>query len=232
MVAPSFGRGLTALEMMVKPAQQDAEGAVGDSSPDLIQVRDLFLDSIAVKQQVVDAHLHVIIEMGRLTARALQQGNKILLCGNGGSAADAQHLAAELLIRLRPQFDRSGLPALSLATDTSSLTACGNDLSIEGYYERLVRALGKPGDILIGISTSGNSPNIQRALRAAREVGMVTLGLLGSDGGTAKAECDLALVVPSQVTGRVQEAHITIGHALMELVERILAESGYFELKP
>lgn len=193
----------------------------------LAHLRNLFEESIAVKQQVLDAHLDTIAQMADLIAASLQRGGKMLLCGNGGSAADAQHLAAELLIRLRPEVNRAGIPALALAMDPSSLTACGNDYSFEVYYERLVRALGKPGDVLLGISTSGNSSNIVRALRAAGEIGITALGLLGNGGGLAVSECKLALVVPSAVTGRIQEAHITIGHALMELIEDRLLQDGH-----
>ena len=168
-----------------------------------------------------------IVLMAEAIFQSLRQGGKVLLCGNGGSAADAQHLAPELLVRLRPHINREGIPALALATDTSSLTACGNDYGFEVYYERMTRALGRPGDVLIGITTSGRSPNVVRALRAAREKGMVTIGLLGGDGGPALAECDLALVVPSTVTGRVQETQIAVGHAVMEPVEDLLMERGY-----
>ena len=122
-------------------------------------------------------------------------------------------------MRLRPEVDRDPLPALALALDPSSLTACGNDYSFEIYFERMTRALGQPGDILLGISTSGRSPNVVAALRAARESGLVTLGFLGGTGGLALAQCDIALVVPSAETGRIQEVHIAAGHALMELVE-------------
>jgi D-sedoheptulose 7-phosphate isomerase len=142
-----------------------------------------------------------------------------LLCGNGGSAADAQHLAAEMLVRLRPDVNRDGVPAIALAMDPSSMTACGNDYSFEVYFERMTRALGRPGDVLIGITTSGKSPNVIKAMQAARQIGMTTLGLLGGNGGPALAECDMALVVPSTETGRIQEGHIAIGHALMELIE-------------
>ena len=187
----------------------------------------MFAASIAVKQEVMESQVEIVVQMAELISRSLQNGGKLLLCGNGGSAADAQHLAAELLVRLRPQVDRDGIPALALATDTSSLTACGNDYSFEVYYERLVTTLGKPGDVLMGITTSGRSSNIVRALHAARAREMVTLGLLGSGGGDALAECDLALVVPSDTTARIQEAHITIGHALMELVEDLLFDSAF-----
>lgn len=175
----------------------------------------------------METQADIIVRMAEVIYQSVRQGGKVLLCGNGGSAADAQHLAAELLVRLRPHVNREGIPALALATDTSSLTACGNDYGFEVYYERMTRTLGRPGDVLIGITTSGRSPNVIRALRAAREKGMVTIGLLGGDGGPALVECDLALVVPSTVTERIQETHITAGHALIELIEDLLLESGY-----
>jgi D-sedoheptulose 7-phosphate isomerase len=198
-----------------------------EASAKAARIRALFQDSIVSKQRVMETQAEIIISMAEVVVQSLRQGGKVLLCGNGGSAADAQHLAAELLVRLRPDVDRDAIPAIALAADTSSLTACGNDYSFEGYYERLVRVLGKQGDVLIGITTSGKSPNIVRALRAARELKIATLGLLGSGGGPAFAECDIALVVPSDVTGRIQEAHITIGHALIELVEEMSLESGH-----
>ncbi len=191
------------------------------------RIRSLLQASIALKQQVMETQVDTIVEMAEAIVQSLQQGGKVLLCGNGGSAADAQHLAAELLVRLRPQVNREGIPAIALAMDTSSMTASANDYSFEVYYARMTRALGKPGDVLIGITTSGKSPNVVQALQAAREKGMVTMGFLGGDGGSALAECDLALVVPSTVTGRVQEVHTTVGHAMMELVEDLLLESGH-----
>ena len=194
--------------------------------------RSMFQASIDLKQKVLEAQMETVARIAEAMYRSLSQGGKILLCGNGGSAADAQHLAAELLVRLRPHVDRPGIPALALAVDTSSLTACGNDYDFEVYFERMTRALGRPGDILIGITTSGKSTNVIRALRAAREKEMLSIGLLGGDGGAALAECDLALVVPSNVTGRIQEVHITAGHVLMELVEDSLLEGGFFQSAP
>ena len=182
-------------------------------------VRDLFARSIDLKHQVSERYAGTIVQIAEVVADAILRGRKVLLCGNGGSAADAQHLAAELLIRLRPHIDRAPLPALALAADTSSLTACANDYSFEVYYERMTQALGAPGDILIAITTSGRSPNVVRALQAARQKQMVTVGLLGGGAEPALSHCDWAVVVPSTETGRVQEAHIAIGHALMELVE-------------
>ena len=193
------------------------------------RVRALLQASIDLKKEVMDQHSDVIVRMAEKVSSSLQNGGKVLLCGNGGSAADAQHLATELLIRLRSGVDRDGLPALALATDASSITACGNDYSFDHYYERMTNTLGRPGDVLIGITTSGQSENIVRALSAAQRKGMVSMGLLGGDGGRAVEHCDIALVVPSAITGRVQEAHIAIGHALMELVEDLLLDAGYLK---
>ena len=193
------------------------------------QVRELLRRSIALKEQLVESHAERAVEIAEACAGCLARGGKLMLCGNGGSAADAQHLAAELLIRLRSQVNRDGLPALALATDSSSLTACGNDYDFESYYARMAETLGRPGDVLIGITTSGRSQNVVRALNVARRKGITTIGLLGGDGGPALAECDLALVVPSSETGRIQEAHIAIGHAVMELIEDRLLAAGIIE---
>src|SRR6202012_5988037 len=190
------------------------------------QVRDLLRRSIAVKEMLIAGPSDAVVRMADICAAALAGGGKLMLCGNGGSAADAQHLAAEMLVRLRPQVERDGLPAIALAMDSSTMTACGNDYSFEILYERMVRALGRKGDVLIVFTTSGRSPNIVHALKAARAMGVTTLGMLGSDGGAALAECDEALVVPDRETGRIQEAHITLGHALMELIEDGLVAQG------
>jgi len=153
------------------------------------------------------------------------------LCGNGGSAADAQHLAAEMLIRLRPNNNRAGIPAISLAQDTSTITACGNDFGYKKLYERMVQSLGQEGDVLIAITTSGNSENIILAMKQARKMGIKVFGFLGSGGGKALELCDEAFIVPSDNTGRIQEAHITAGHALMEYIEDRLIESNYVHLQ-
>ena len=183
------------------------------------RVRQLFDRSIRIKQDVARQHAATIVAIALEIVGSLERGGKLLLCGNGGSAADAQHLAAEMLIRLRPHIDRDAIPALSLATDMSSITACANDYEYDAYFERMTRALGRPGDVLMGITTSGRSASVVRALHAARQGGLRTIGLLGGSGHPALVECDVALVVPSDETGRIQEAHITIGHAVMELVE-------------
>lgn len=152
----------------------------------------------------------------------LGNGGKILFFGNGGSAADAQHLAAELLVRYR--FNRRALAAIALTTDTSTLTACANDFSYEEVFSRQVEALCRPGDLAIGISTSGNSANVNRALEAAKAQGGIAAGLCGRDGGAMRDICDPLVVVPSAVTGRIQEMHILLGHAFCDLLERAAAD--------
>jgi D-sedoheptulose 7-phosphate isomerase len=153
-------------------------------------------------------------------AQSLRAGGKVMFCGNGGSAADSQHLASELTGRFVD--DRRPLAALALSTDSSALTCIANDYAFDQVFERQLRALGRPGDVLVAISTSGRSPNVQRAAIAARELGIGVVGLLGRDGGSIKALSDIALVVPSHSTARIQEAHIFIGHTLCALVEASL----------
>jgi D-sedoheptulose 7-phosphate isomerase len=150
-------------------------------------------------------------------ADALLHDNKLLLCGNGGSAADSQHLAAEFTGRFIK--DRKPLAAVALSTDSSALTCIANDYSFDEVFSRQVLAIGRPGDCLLAISTSGNSRNVIRAAEAARSIGIRTIGLLGRDGGVLRGICDLAVVVPSATTARIQEAHIFIGHALCAMVE-------------
>lgn len=161
-----------------------------------------------------------IAEMGSLISAALSNGNKLLVMGNGGSAADSQHFVAEIVGRFK--MERRALPAVALSTDTSILTAIGNDYGFESIFSRQVEALAVPGDIVVGLSTSGNSPNVLKALEVARERGCRTIGLLGKDGGSIRTACDLALVVPSTDTPRIQEGHITIIHIVCDLVEKAL----------
>lgn len=195
------------------------------------KVNELFTNSIEVKKRCLNDGLQPIVNMGEMIANLIENGNKIMLCGNGGSAADAQHLAAEMLIRLRPKNNREAVAAISLAQDTSTITACGNDFGYEFIYERMVSALGKDGDCLIGITTSGNSKNIIKAMKIARKMNIKVFGFLGSNGGLAMKHCDEKFLVPSRNTGRIQEAHITAGHALMELIEDKLLEKGYLNIK-
>ena len=157
---------------------------------------------------------------GRLAGQALAQGGKVLFCGNGGSAADSQHLAAELTGRFI--HDRRPLAAIALSTDSSALTCIANDYSFDEVFARQVAGLGRAGDVLIGISTSGNSRNVIRAVEEAQRLGMHTLGLLGRDGGQLRGLCQHSIVVPSAVTARIQECHILIGHTLCGLIEQEL----------
>jgi D-sedoheptulose 7-phosphate isomerase len=157
----------------------------------------------------------------QIAVDTLKKGNKILLCGNGGSAADAQHIAAELTGRYKSE--RRGLPAIALTTDTSALTAIGNDYGYGRVFDRQVEALANKGDLLIGISTSGNSANILSALTLAKEMGCMTLGFSGRDGGAMNALCDVNLVVPSNDTPRIQEIHILLGHTLCQIIDNELS---------
>lgn len=180
-------------------------------------------ESAAVKLQLADSHAApVIVETARRLAACIACGGKIMLCGNGGSAADSQHIAAEFTSRLRTSMERPGIPALALTTDTSFLTARANDYGFDDVFERLVDTLGRSGDALIGISTSGTSRNVVRAVALAREKGILTIGLLGGTGGALARLVDLAIVVPSSSVQHIQESHIAIGHILCELVEETL----------
>jgi len=181
-------------------------------------------DSAALKVQVAETQGGIIQAMVECMWESLQQGGKLLWCGNGGSAADAQHLATECMVRL--EAEREPLPAIALTTDTSLLTAAGNDHGFETIFARQVAGLGRPGDVLVAISTSGNSPNVVRAVEEARRRGLSTLGLLGRDGGRLKDMVHLALVVPSSSTQRIQEVHITVGHILCGALERRVLKSA------
>lgn len=175
-------------------------------------------ESAALKVHVAETQGPVIQAMIECIWESMQEGGKLLMCGNGGSAADAQHLATECMVRL--EAERVPLPAIALTTDTSLLTAAGNDYGFETIFARQVAGLGRPGDVLLTISTSGNSPNVVRAVEEARRRGLYTLGLLGKDGGRLKKMVHTALVVPSANTQRIQEVHITIGHILCGALER------------
>ena len=186
-------------------------------------VLDTMLYSARLKETVARQNSTVVVAMARMIAETFAAGGKVLICGNGGSAADAQHLATELTIRYRSSVQRPALPAIALSTDTSALTAGANDLGYDAVFARLVEAYGREGDILLGLSTSGNSKSVINALNYARLHGMKTLTLLGGDGGALKGAGDLEIIVPhSGSADRVQECHITIGHVIIDLVERML----------
>jgi|TARA_B110000483_G_scaffold243557_1_gene334107 D-sedoheptulose 7-phosphate isomerase len=187
-----------------------------------------FLESINVKQKILDQKSHEIIpEMGELIINSIIAGNKLLTCGNGGSAADAQHLAAELLIRLKPKNNRQSIPALSLAQDISTITACGNDFGFDQVFGRVLESIGNKGDILLIISTSGNSKNIIYAAEVAKKKNIAIISFLGSGGGKVLKICDKTFLVPSEDTARIQESHITAGHALMEYIENGLLKKKF-----
>jgi D-sedoheptulose 7-phosphate isomerase len=185
-------------------------------------IQDELKASAETKMKIFDQCADRIVKAVDLIINALNQKKKILLCGNGGSAADAQHLATEFVIRMNPAIKRPGIPAIALTTDSSLLTAGANDLGYDNVFARTVEALGSRGDVLIGISTSGKSESVNRALTTARSMGLSTIGFLGKDGGTMKDLVDIAIVVPSNDTQRIQEGHITIGHIICALVEREL----------
>jgi D-sedoheptulose 7-phosphate isomerase len=184
--------------------------------------RTHLLASAEVKRDVAATCLGEIVAAAEMMIETLRAGGKVMLCGNGGSAADSQHIAAEFTNRLSAELSRPPLAALALTTDTSFLTANANDYGFEHVFERQVQALGREGDVLIGISTSGTSQNVVRAVRCCRELHIKTIGLLGGNGGEVRQLVDVAIVVPSTSTQHVQEAHITIGHIVSQLVEEAL----------
>jgi D-sedoheptulose 7-phosphate isomerase len=191
---------------------------------ELIKMAKLhLLQSAETKQRVAEDGLESIVAAARLLSASFKSGGKVMLCGNGGSAADCQHIAAEFVSVLTQEFKRPGLKAVALTTDTSFLTAYANDFGFDGVFARQVETLGAPGDTLIGISTSGNSKNVIQAVESARKLKMRTIGLAGSGGRLPKL-VDVVIAVPSQSTQHIQEAHITIGHIMCDLVERCLFE--------
>lgn len=186
-------------------------------------MRELVKSTLEEHRQVVEKMAALEVEIasaGELCGHALVKGHRIFLCGNGGSAADAQHIAAELIGRF--VNDRRALPAIALTTDTSALTAIGNDYGYDEVFSRQVEGLCREGDVLIAISTSGNSGNVLKAVDTAHRAGASVIGLSGKSGGALDAKCDVSLVVPSDVTARIQEMHIVIGHLICALVEEHL----------
>jgi len=186
------------------------------------RIHGLIQASIATKQMLLrdTALVSTIAEVSRTIVEALRQGNKILLCGNGGSAADAQHIAAEFVGRFA--FDRPALSALALSVNSSCVTAIGNDYGFDLVFSRQIEALGKKGDVVIGISTSGNSANVLQAMSTSRRLDIRTVAFTGCAGGKLKSEVDFCLCAPSNETPRIQECHILIGHIISELVERTM----------
>jgi D-sedoheptulose 7-phosphate isomerase len=183
------------------------------------QISSIVEASIAVKQQLLSSPELIarIEQVTELVIKAFENGNKVLFCGNGGSAADAQHLAAEFSGRF--YFDRDPLPSEALHCNSSYMTAVANDYGYDVVYSRMIKGMGKPGDVLIGLSTSGNSVNIIKAMEQAKQIGMINVGLTGAGGGKMKDICDHLINVPSSDTPRIQESHIMVGHIICQLVE-------------
>ena len=181
-------------------------------------------ESIVLKRKI-EKFSKEIIGSVNLVANTLTKGGRIFLCGNGGSAADAQHLAAEYLIRLKKNNNRKSLPAISLAMDTSTLTACGNDLGFSNIFSRNLEALGKKSDLLIALSTSGNSLNVLKALKLSKKMELKSIALLGSKGGKMKGLANKEIIVPSHNVARIQESHIFLGHLIFELAEKIIVKN-------
>ncbi|MCK9373383.1 MAG: D-sedoheptulose 7-phosphate isomerase [Sulfuricurvum sp.] len=189
-------------------------------------IRAQIADSAATKQAILEneALINVIMKVAKACVEVYRNGKKTLLAGNGGSAADAQHIAAELVGRYG--FDRPSLPSLALTTDTSNLTAIGNDYGYEKVFSRQLEGMAQEGDLFIGISTSGNSQNVINAFESAKDRGVTTVALVGRDGGKMGEMADYAIIIPSNATPRIQESHILIGHILCDIIEKELFGGG------
>lgn len=196
-----------------------------DETSLISSAREHLLTSADVKRRYAENSAADLITVSRLVASCFTNGGKLMLCGNGGSAADCQHIAAEFTSILKQTFNRRALPAIALTTDSSFLTARGNDYGFDSVFSRQVEALGKPGDVLLGSSTSGNAKNVLLAMDAARGIGMNTVGLTGNGGGKLAIAVDHCLRVPSDVTAHIQECHIAMGHIIVAIVEKFLFNS-------
>lgn len=183
-------------------------------------IKNSLKESSEIKLKVLETCYDDILKISDVILDCIKSSNKLLFCGNGGSAADCQHIATEFMVRLSHDVKRPAIGAIALTTDSSNITAGGNDIGFDNIFARSVEGIGNKGDVLIGISTSGNSENIIRAMRKAKEKGIVTVGLLGKTGGKLKNECDFTICVPSENVQRIQESHITIGHIFVEITER------------
>ncbi|GBF49017.1 phosphoheptose isomerase [Leptospira ryugenii] len=185
-------------------------------------IKSTILDSIETKQKVLESNREHIEKAALLCIETLQKGGTLYFCGNGGSSSDASHIAAELVVRYKGGNERKALPAIALNADSGVLTACGNDYGYEHVFRRQVEAFGKPGDLFFGITTSGNSANIILALEEAKKIGLKSILLLGGTGGKLKGEAEVEIIVPSNVTARIQESHIMIGHIICSIIEKDL----------
>ena len=197
-------------------------------TPNTVQIdaiREQIIASMGLKEKLLSPEAcNDIGTIENVVLNAFTEGKKVFICGNGGSAADAQHIAAEFVVRFLPNSNRPPLPMIALTTDSSVLTACGNDFGYDKVFSQQLKAIGNRGDVVILISTSGNSANLIQAAQYANNNNITTIGLLGGDGGSLKALCNYSIVVPSTITARVQECHILIGHIICQRVE------GYYAL--
>jgi D-sedoheptulose 7-phosphate isomerase len=187
--------------------------------------RDHLLTSAETKRRYAESSVGELVNVGRQIAECFEAGGKLMLCGNGGSAADCQHIAAEFTSILTQTFDRRALPAIALTTDSSYLTARGNDYGFDSVFARQIEAIGKSGDILVGSSTSGNSKNVLLAFETARRMGIRTIGMTGRVGGKMVDAVDVVLRVPADATAHIQECHIAMGHIIVAVVEKLLFNS-------
>jgi D-sedoheptulose 7-phosphate isomerase len=183
-------------------------------------LEDSLKESSDTKLKMISSCKVDILKAAEVIKRSFNSGGKLMLCGNGGSAADSQHIAAEFVIRLSHDLKRPAMPAIALTTDSSNMTAGGNDIGFENVFARSIEGLGNEGDVLIAISTSGKSPNVVKAVETAKAKKIFTIGLLGGTGGVLKDTTDLNIIIPSANTQRIQEGHITVGHIICEIVER------------
>lgn len=185
-------------------------------------LEESLIESAETKQNILKHCKADILKAADIIKESFKSGGKIMFCGNGGSAADSQHIATEFMIRMCHDVTRPALGAIALTTDSSNITAGANDIGYENVFARNVEGIGRKGDVLVGISTSGNSKNVIKAFQKAKEIGIYRIAFLGKDGGAMKSESDLNIIVPSSNTQRIQEGHITIGHIICEIVEREL----------
>jgi len=183
-------------------------------------IAESFKESSEIKLKTLDVCFDDIIKASEIIVDCIRSGSKLILCGNGGSAADAQHIATEFMVRLSHDVKRPAIGAIAITTDSSNITAGGNDIGFENIFSRNVEGIGRKGDVLIGISTSGNSVNVLNALDKAKEIGIKTICFLGGNGGKMKDKCNIPIIVPSSNVQRIQETHIVIGHILCEITER------------
>ncbi len=184
------------------------------------KVKDILLESIQVKEELLRTKIGEILEIAELMIDCIKKGGKVILFGNGGSASDSQHIAAELVGRFKK--DRPGMPAIALTTNTSILTSLSNDYGYDIVFARQIEALAQKNDVIVGISTSGKAKNVAMGIKQAKKMGVKSIALTGGDGGDLAKLADVSLIVPSAITARIQEAHITIGHIVCELVEQAL----------